>query len=127
MLTGLVKFPGGQTDVAKRHVRACSLDMLMDVVPAGDQPIEQWRPATHPATAEGDLLRIVGDTFLRLGTLDPRDLHDLEQKLASSAFILRPPIEDRDGVVRPEPPSLKDASASARARGRLNRLWPPHK
>lgn len=90
-----------ETDVAKRHVRACSLDMLMDVVPAGDQPIEQWRPATHPATAEGDFLRIVGDTFLRVGGLDPRDLDDLELKLAGSAFLLGPPIADRDAVVPP--------------------------
>lgn len=103
-----------ETDVAKRHVRACSLDMLMDVVKAGARPIEQWRPATHPATAEGDFLRIVGDAFLQVGSLDPRDLDHLEQKLTGSAFLLGPPIEDRIVVV-PLVPDHRPGQVSVRS------------
>lgn len=42
-----------ETDYAKRGVRACTLDFVMDLVPSGTGRVEQWKPAATPTTAEG--------------------------------------------------------------------------
>jgi hypothetical protein len=52
-----------ETDQAKRNARACTLDLIMDLLPVGATPVEQWSPQTWGPTAEESFLRIVGDQF----------------------------------------------------------------
>jgi putative DNA methylase len=52
-----------ETDHAKRNVRACSMDLILDLIPAG-KAVRQWRPVDVPTNAEGTFLRLVGDTML---------------------------------------------------------------
>jgi putative DNA methylase len=58
-----------EMDVAKRGIRACTLDLLMDLVPISDRRLEPWSPKGFPKTAEGSFLRLVGDQFLEVGRL----------------------------------------------------------
>ena len=52
-----------ETDHAKRNVRACTMDLILDMVPMSG-PVGQWRPEVVPNTPEGAFLRFVGDTVL---------------------------------------------------------------
>ncbi len=52
-----------EKDHAKRHVRACSLDLILDLVRAGAE-VTRSRPKAIPPTPEGDFLRLVGNTLL---------------------------------------------------------------
>lgn len=86
--------------------------MLMDLVPAADQPVNQWWPAIHPATAEGGFLRLVGDAFLRVGRLHSGDLDALEERLAHSDF-LRQRIEGPEiGSAAAPPTTTPDSGRS---------------
>ena len=76
-----------ETDVAKRDVRACSLNLLMDLIPTGDGPIKQWRPTKYPDNDEGHFLKIAGDAFLCVGGIMPSDLDGLERALEASSFL----------------------------------------
>lgn len=76
-----------ERDVAKRDVRACSLDLLLDLVPATDAKVDQWRPATCPETDEGEFLRIVGDAFLQIGDPGSSVLDGIERQLSETRFL----------------------------------------
>jgi hypothetical protein len=76
-----------ETDVAKRNVRACALDFLMDIVPAGPHPIVVHEPSALPETDEGDYLRVVARAFLRVGTMTQEELDELQTELALTRFI----------------------------------------
>ena len=76
-----------ETDQAKRGVRACTLDLLMDLVPREQTSLEQWRPVSFPASAEEEFLAIVGDAFLRVGQLHAGWEEDFSKRLRTSRFL----------------------------------------
>lgn len=57
-----------ETDHAKRNVRACTLDLLLDLVPISGRTIEQYRPALGTG-AEQEFLSIVAEHVLSVGHL----------------------------------------------------------
>lgn len=57
-----------ETDHAKRGVRACSLDLLLDLVPLSTTTVEpHW--SCQAQGAEADFLRLIGGYVLRVGSL----------------------------------------------------------
>lgn len=52
-----------ETDLSKRDVRACTMDLILDMVPATKELIP-WRPPKVPKNQEADFLRLVGETLL---------------------------------------------------------------
>ena len=77
-----------EVDVAKRDVRACSLDLIMDLVPAASgEWVQQWKPSGKPGSDEEDFLRIVGVHFLKVGKL-PRGWRDeVDRALRDHTFL----------------------------------------
>jgi adenine-specific DNA methylase len=76
-----------ETDYAKRGVRACTLDLVLDLVPKSEHPLEQFRPTNLPSTDEEGFLRVIGETFLHLGELEDGWEAQLTKKLAASTFL----------------------------------------
>jgi putative DNA methylase len=78
-----------ETDYAKRGVGACALDMIMDLVPAGEITVNPWQPPRRSSNSEEEFLRAVGDVFLQVGSLprgwEPR----LIKALRTSHFLSR--------------------------------------
>jgi hypothetical protein len=76
-----------ETDHAKRNVRACTQDLILDMVPDTDLPIRRSIPRFEEATEEEAFLEIVGSYLLRTGALPrtwrSRMIGDLQQ----SAFL----------------------------------------
>lgn len=76
-----------ETDHAKRNVRACSMDLILDLVPIG-QPVQRWRPHTIPSSHEGAFLRLVGDTMLANVGVDGDDwVEKFRQDASAHPFI----------------------------------------
>jgi putative DNA methylase len=69
-----------ETDHAKRNVRACTLDLMLDLVPTGTTVVEQHRPQATIEGSEFTFLRSVAATFLNVGRLP----HGWERELADS-------------------------------------------
>jgi SAM-dependent methyltransferase len=84
-----------ETDVVKRDVRACTLDLLMDLVPVECSAVEPWIRPQMPQTDEGRFLGIIGEAFARVESLTEEDLSALERHLGASEFLTtrarRPP------------------------------------
>jgi adenine-specific DNA methylase len=57
------------TDFPKRRVRACQLDLIMELLPAPSRVVKEFAPRAWPRTKEGNYLRIIGRTFMRVGNL----------------------------------------------------------
>jgi len=57
-----------ETDHTKRGVRACTLDLLLDLVPVSALPVKQHRPASGLG-AEEEFLDVVASYALRIGEL----------------------------------------------------------
>jgi putative DNA methylase len=77
-----------ETDYAKRDVRACTLDLLMDLTPDNEEiEIERWKPPQLPKTDEAAFLGIVAETFLCIGELGDDWEEALEHRLRASAFL----------------------------------------
>lgn len=76
-----------ETDHAKRGVRACTLDLILDLVPEGSSPIEQHQPNLDKPDDEVQFLRVVAETFLRIGGLKGSWREDTQRKLAATAFL----------------------------------------
>jgi adenine-specific DNA methylase len=75
-------------DVAKRGVRACNLDFLMDLVPTAAGGTEVDGPEHREETDEARYLEIVGRFFSRIDRLSEDDGRRLVGDLARSAFLL---------------------------------------
>jgi adenine-specific DNA methylase len=75
-----------ETDHAKRGVRACALDLIMELTPQLDFAVIQSRPQSTLDGAEVEFLTVVGDTFLRLGKLDNWEA-DFVRALKASRFL----------------------------------------
>jgi hypothetical protein len=74
-------------DSAKRNVRASTLDLILDLVPAGDAPVSQHRPVPDEDTPETALLLEVADAFLRVGNLTPGWHLDFQARVRRTAFL----------------------------------------
>jgi putative DNA methylase len=77
-----------ETDHAKRNVRACTLDLLLDLVPISSRGIEQHRPRLGTG-AEQEFLSIVAEHVLSVGNL-VSGWQDEFLVAASQAEFLRP-------------------------------------
>jgi putative DNA methylase len=60
-----------ETDQVKRTVRACTMDLILDLVPMGGAPVRQHRSVRPPHDDETEFLHIVGQTLLAVGELKP--------------------------------------------------------
>jgi adenine-specific DNA methylase len=86
----LIAHSENETDVAKRAVRACTLDFIMDLIPRSEHAVaEQWHPADVLPTDEGAFLTKVGNAFLRIGTLEDGWAETFVEDLKQTAFLTR--------------------------------------
>jgi adenine-specific DNA methylase len=76
-----------ETDHAKRGVRACNLDLIMDLVPQGGAPTEKWHAQEVGNSPEAEFLGIVGSAFLDVGALHPGWETSIISRLGSSRFL----------------------------------------
>jgi putative DNA methylase len=84
----LVVHSENETDVSKRGVRACTLDLILDLVANCDEElVEQWKPTAFLSTAEAAFLTIVGDAFLRVGSLARGWRRELVDDLKRADFL----------------------------------------
>ena len=75
-----------ETDLAKRGVRACSLDLIIDVVPVTDA--ERWQPdPDDQQSAEEEFLHAIGAAVLDIGTLTDAQLQTLKAELEAARFL----------------------------------------
>ena len=75
-----------ETDHAKRGVRACTLDLLLDLVPISALPLVQHQP---PSTAgpEPEFLALVASYALQIGNLRPGWHVEFLDEAASAEFL----------------------------------------
>ncbi|WP_240437644.1 hypothetical protein [Sciscionella marina] len=85
-----------ETDHAKRGVRACTRDLLMDLVPVGNCPIEQHRPRVDKESDEVDFLKSVSEDFLLVGNLKGDWQEEFHLRLSETSFLqnLRSRVQD---------------------------------
>ena len=76
-----------ETDQTKRNIRACALDLILDLVPIGKAPLALHAPAASIVGAEADFLRVVARTFLRIGSLEKNWAHIFRAELRYSRFL----------------------------------------
>lgn len=79
-----------ETDHAKRGVRACTLDLLLDLVPLSSLPLAQHQPTQEPG-AEQEFLAVVVSYALRIGELGGA-WQDEFMTEASETEFLRPQV-----------------------------------
>ena len=77
-----------ETDHAKRGVRACTLDLILDLTPAGPAPLRPHPPNAHVCSEEADFLRTVAATFLKVGGLDGDWRTQFLAELRNSSFLV---------------------------------------
>jgi len=75
-----------ETDHAKRNVRACTLDLLLDLVPVSSISVTKHRP-TVGDTAEEDFLGIVAEYVLAVGDLVGGWQEEFIEALSSAEFL----------------------------------------
>lgn len=76
-----------ETDHAKAGRRACTLDVLIDVVPLDGGRVVHHQPAGSPANDEEKFCRIVGAHALRIGTLSPDWAESFTTAARATAFL----------------------------------------
>lgn len=74
-------------DHAKRDGRACNLDLILELVPAGSPVGAQWRPDSIFHTDEECYLMAVGEASLSSGTLVNGWEFELVSRLRSEIFV----------------------------------------
>lgn len=80
-----------EADGAKVGRRACILDLLIDLIPATELPVQHYEPATEPETDEEKFCRLVGAHALNIGNLGPEWSSSFIRELRASNFL-----HDRD-------------------------------
>lgn len=75
-----------ETDHAKAGRRACTLDILIDLV-SQQETVEQYRPARPPTTIEEEYCYEVGDFALRVGQLSEEWANTFTRAIQQSAFL----------------------------------------
>ena len=76
-----------ETDQAKRGVRACTLDLLLDLVPIEPTGVIQHRPKSTLGGPEAAYLRVIARWFLRVGHLQGPWEGKLLADLRKGAFL----------------------------------------
>lgn len=76
-----------ETDHAKRGVRACTLDLILDLTHSDTPVIATHAPQANDTSDEVDFLRMVAEYFLRVGALDEGWREEMSQRLELSAFL----------------------------------------
>lgn len=79
-----------ETDSTKRGVRACTLDLILDLVPISSRVLQQYRAETG-STDEHQYLSVVADAVSRIGDLKAGWESEFIG-LASESTFLRPPV-----------------------------------
>lgn len=77
-----------ETDHAKRGVRACTFDLMLDLVPLSGVQVEQHRPTLGDGD-EAEFLDLVAEYVLQIGALAP-GWQEAFLERASTAAFLRP-------------------------------------
>jgi adenine-specific DNA methylase len=77
-----------ETDNAKRGVRACSLDLILDLVPKTNLSVEPYYPRGE-SSVEGDFLRIVAHYVLQIGNLKDGWKSDFRAEAGSAEFLAK--------------------------------------
>lgn len=75
-----------ESDHAKRSVRACTLDLILDLVPRGSTPIAQHRPRVVDSD-EGRFLATVAEQVLLIGALQSDWADTFRRRLEAEAFL----------------------------------------
>lgn len=75
-----------ETDHAKRNVRACTLDLLLDLVPVSAIPVAKHRP-TVGDTAEEAFLGIIAEHVLAVGDLAGNWQEEFFEAVSSAEFL----------------------------------------
>ena len=78
-----------ETDHAKRGVRACTLDLLLDLVPACTLPVVTHFP-TGGRGPEADFLRLVARYVLQVGALPAGWAESFNAEAAAAPFLAKP-------------------------------------
>jgi putative DNA methylase len=78
-----------ETDMVKRQVRACKYDLIMDTCPADALVQRASLGNSFPTDDEGHFLAVVGQTFMRVGRLNPDLLQQMESALHATTFLLK--------------------------------------
>jgi len=101
-----------ETDHAKRGVRACTLDLLLDLVPVSALPVVQ-HPAACVDGAEGEFLSVVATYALKIGELKPGWQDDFLDEAVATHFLQpqRRPTTGRGASERAGPQSGRALTA----------------
>lgn len=76
-----------ETDHAKRYIRSCNLNLVLDLVPSGNCA-EQWHVGRSPeASDEEEFLHLVGENFMRVGRLEGDWQEATIRELRQSKFL----------------------------------------
>lgn len=76
-----------ETDHAKRNVRACTLDLLLDLVPVSSRAVEKHRPILG-SSDEQEFLGIVADYVLAVGELASGWQAEFIESVSAVNFLL---------------------------------------
>lgn len=76
-----------ESDHAKRNGRACNLDLILELAPAGRKVVERWRPSPLFDTDEERFLIAVGDAFLESTSMVNGWEVELVSRLRSEIFV----------------------------------------
>lgn len=78
-----------ETDHAKTGRRACTMDVLIDLVKADRTSIRCHQPRDEPAGDEDEFCRIVGNWGLRVGALEDGWETEFESQVKATSFLGR--------------------------------------
>lgn len=92
-----------ETDHAKVGRRACTLDVLIDLVPATTLGVRQHKPTHQPHTEEEAFCRLVGAQALRIGNLGADWVPTFTDALRASTFLSRTRRPSADSGRHPAP------------------------
>ena len=76
-----------ETDHAKAGRRACTLDVLIDLVPADDRQVETHQPVGSATSDEEEFCRLVGANALKIGSLPSGWAEGFTAAARVSAFL----------------------------------------
>jgi hypothetical protein len=80
-----------ETDHAKAGKRACTLDVLLDLVHASNKPVNQYCPEPRRLqSAEATYCHLIGKQALAIGELEPSWSEAFVQGLKATAFLAKP-------------------------------------
>ncbi len=79
-----------ETDHAKRGIRACALDLMMELAPNPPAARQFFRPKAVPSGPEADFLTTVGETCLTIGLLPSEWEVGFAEALKATPFLCGP-------------------------------------